>query len=89
MPKDNFSTSSDSLIAPANNAFQVTPSDAVELTAVTKALFIGTGGDIVVRPVEGSQDIIFRNLQSGSILDIRASAVRETGTTANDIVGLI
>lgn len=89
MPKDNFQTSSDSLIAPANAAFMITPDDVNELSDVTKALYIGTGGDIVLRPQQGTSDVTFRNLQSGSILDVRVSAVRATGTTAADIVGLV
>lgn len=89
MPKDNFQSSSDSLIAPANNAFEIAPHDAQELSAVTKALYIGTGGDVIVRLLEGTNDVTFRNLQDGSILDIRAVAVRATGTTASDIVGLV
>ena len=89
MPKDNFGSSSDSLIAPANNAFEITPHDILELISVTKAIYIGTGGDVVVRPLEATSDVTFRNLQDGSILDVRTVAVRSTGTTASDIVGLV
>lgn len=89
MPKDNFGSSSDSLIAPANDAFEITPDDVQDLEAVTKAIYIGTGGDVVVRLLEGSSDITFANLQDGSILDVRLVALRATGTTASDIVGLV
>ena len=89
MPKDNFGSSSDSLIAPANNAFEITPHDTQELAIVTKALYIGTGGDVVLRPLEGAIDVTFRNLLAGSILDVRALAVRATGTSASDLVGLV
>ena len=89
MPRDNFTSSSDSLIAPANSAFEVTPHDTQELTAVTKAVFIGGAGDLVVRLLEGTSDVTFRGLASGSVLDIRVTSIRATGTTATDIVGLV
>lgn len=55
---------------------------------MTKAIFVGTGGDVVLRAVESSGDVTFRNIASGSILDVRVSAIRATGTSAADIVGL-
>ncbi len=54
----------------------------------TKALFIGTGGDLVAGAVGGSADVTFRNLADGAILDVRLQYVRASGTTATDIVGL-
>lgn len=89
MPKDNFQTTSDSLMAPAKAAFEVTPDDVAELQEITKAIYVGTGGDIVLRPQEGLVDVTFRNIQSGAILDVRVSAVRATGTSAADIIGLV
>ena len=53
-----------------------------------KALYVGTGGDIVLRGVGFTSDVTFRNVASGQILDVRASHVRATGTTAADIVAL-
>lgn len=89
MPKDNFQTTSDSLMAPASSAFEVTPDDVNELQEVTKAIYVGTGGDVVLRPQDGLADVTFRNVQSGAILDVRVSAIRATGTNAADIIGLV
>lgn len=50
---------------------------------------MGTGGDLTVRLVDAEQDLVFRNLASGFILNVCASAVRVTGTTAADFVGLL
>jgi len=88
MPKDTFQNSSDSLIAPAQVCFQVTPDDVIELEAVTKAIYVGQSGDVTLRAVDSSADVTFRNVQGGSILDVRVSAIRSTGTSAGDIVGL-
>lgn len=88
MSADSFSGYADSLTAPASNCFAIAPSDTVELTIVTKALYVGTGGDVVLRPVNGSADVTFRNVPDGGIIDVRTRAVRAAGTTAADIVGL-
>lgn len=88
MPIDTFKNSSNSLNSPASACFAITPDDAVELALAPKALYIGTGGDLVVRPLEGDEDVVFANTISGSILDIRVRAVRASGTTAQGIVGL-
>ncbi|WP_427966473.1 spike base protein, RCAP_Rcc01079 family [Altererythrobacter sp.] len=88
MPKDNFQSSSDSLISPAQICFAVTPDDAQDLAMVTKAIYIGLGGDVTLRSVDNTDDVTFANVPTGAILDVRVSAVRATGTTASNIVGL-
>lgn len=88
MSLDNFSTALDSLIAPARNCFSIIPHDVTALVEVPKAIYVGSGGDIVVRAIDSNQDVVFANVASGSILDVRAAAIRATGTTANDLVGL-
>jgi len=88
MPKDNFRRSSDSLISPAQTCFIVIPDDVQDLEQVTKAIYVGQGGDITLRSLDNISDVTFRNVADGAILDIRVSAIRATGTTAADIVGL-
>jgi len=86
---DPFETATDSLIAPAKGAFQITPSDSLQLSKATKAIYVGTGGDVVLRPVDAQADVRFAKVGSGAILPIRVTAALLTGTTASDIVGLI
>lgn len=88
MMTDSFGSASDSLIAPARNAFAITPQDNTDLGAFTKAIYVGTGGTIVLRAIGSETDVTLSNVQDGSILDIRCSAIRATGTSASDIVGL-
>ncbi len=88
MPSTDFSSTTDSLIAPARRCYAIQPDDAATLPILPKALFIGTGGNLVVRAVDSNDDVLFANVPSGAILDIRAIAVRATGTTAADLVGL-
>lgn len=53
-----------------------------------KALYVGAGGTVVVRGVDATSDVAFRNVVSGQVLDVRARFIRASGTTATDIVGL-
>ncbi|WP_169711944.1 spike base protein, RCAP_Rcc01079 family [Erythrobacter tepidarius] len=85
---DHFSTAIDSLIAPARLAFAIVPADTSDLPQYTKAIYVGTGGDIALRAVGSDEDVVLRNVASGSVLAIRVAALRQTGTTASDIVGL-
>ena len=88
MPSDSFSNYADSPFAPATSCFAIIPSDTAELPRATKALYVGTGGNVVLRCLNGDEDVTFVNVPNGGILDVRARAVRSTGTTAADIVGL-
>lgn len=78
----------DSPIAPALQCFAITPDDTSDLANVTKAVYVGEEGDIVLRAARDNQDVTFRNVPAGFILDVRVSAVRSTGTTAGSLVGL-
>ncbi len=88
MFEDPFASAVDSVTAPASDCFQITPDDTNDLSQATKALYVGTGGNIVLRSVGSENDVTLRNVVGGSIIDIRTRAVRATGTTASDIVGL-
>ncbi|MBI1402404.1 MAG: hypothetical protein GC147_04240 [Porphyrobacter sp.] len=86
---DPFKNGVDSLIAPAKGAFEITPSDSDSLPIAAKAVYVGTGGDLVLRAVGDDVDVRLANVGNGAILPIRVAAIRLTGTTASDIVGLI
>ena len=88
MPNDKFQASSDSLIAPASQCFTITPNDSLSLEQITKAVYVGNGGDVTLRACDSAQDVTFSNVPTGAILDVRVAAVRSTGTTASAIVGL-
>ncbi len=88
MPFDTFETAIDSPIAPARNAFAITPSDTAALPALPKAIYVGNGGNIALRSVDGTQDVVLYNVANGSILDVRAKYIRVTGTTAFNLIGL-
>lgn len=78
----------DSATAGSRRPFAVVPHDLNELAVIPKALFVGTGGNVTVRGVDAASDVVFKNVASGQVLDVRAQFVRATGTTAADIVGM-
>ncbi len=88
MAIDSFSSSAETVSGPARAPFAVTPHDTNELTTIPKALYVGTGGNVTLRGVGGSADVVFKNVANGQVLDVRAQYVRATGTTATDIVAL-
>lgn len=73
--------------APSDSYVAVTPSDSTNLTQVTRAIYVGTGGNLVA-VTEGGQAITFANVAAGSILPIRAKRINATNTTASNIVAL-
>lgn len=88
MTDDPFRALTDSPMAPASRCFAIVPSDSEDLQLATKALYVGQAGDVTLRSVRGSADVTFRNIPAGATLDVRVCAVRATGTTASDLVGL-
>lgn len=85
---DTFISHRSELNAPARNAFAVTPHATNELTAITRGLYVGGAGDITCRLVGDSADVTFVGVPVGSLLPVRASHVRITGTTATNIVAI-
>jgi hypothetical protein len=69
---------------PAINAAAVTPSDTVDLSAVTRAIYVGTAGDLKVTML-GGQTVTFTAAPAGWH-PICATRVFATDTTAEGIV---
>jgi hypothetical protein len=70
----------------AYNAVVVTPSD-VTVFEVTRALYIGAAGDLVVVMAEGTAPITFVGVSAG-IFPVQVEQVYSTGTTAGSIVAM-
>lgn len=88
MAEDIYQFAVDSPIAPAQTCFSIAPTDLADLPRVTKAVYVGQGGDITLVPARGDTAVTFRNVPAGTVLDVRVRAVKATGTTASDMVGL-
>lgn len=88
MPQDRFPAAASTPSSPAEVCFAIVPSDSAELTLVTKGIYIGTEGSVRVLPLRSDTEVTFANVPAGSILDVRVRAVRATGTTAANLVGM-
>ncbi len=87
MTTDTFKTFARSLTSPAEHAAGIVPSDAEALPHVTRAIYVGEGGDVALRLMGGSE-VVLRGLQGGSMIPLRVERVLATGTTAAGLVGL-
>lgn len=85
-PSSSYLTAS-SMSYPAEHAEAVTPSDSTDLLIVSRALFVGSGGNIAVVMASGAA-VTFTGVTSGSILPVRVSRVKSTGTTASSITSI-
>lgn len=72
---------------PASNGEAITKHDTNTLVAVSRALYVGGAGDVAVVML-GGQSLTFSAVPAGTILPIRVTQVKSTGTTATLILGL-
>ena len=84
---DNFETLLPGLETPPDHAFSITPHDSNELAYVTRGIWIGGDGDLVVI-TKHDETVTFANAVAGTIVPIRAKIVKATGTSATSLVGL-
>lgn len=84
---DNFASVQASITGPISNGAAVTPNDSTDLATSSRAIWIGTGGDVSLITVDGTT-LLLKNVPAGTMLPIRAARIRSTSTTATDIVAL-
>ena len=78
---DRFST------MPSRSAVAVTPSDTVDLTVPSRALYIGVSGDVAVEMLILGGTIVFKNVPVG-ILPVMVTRVNANSTTATNIISM-
>jgi hypothetical protein len=83
---DRYAELAASLVSPASGGFAVTPHDANALAQVTRALYVGGGGDLSVEMQWGGV-VTLVNVPDGALLPVRVNKVL-AATTATQIVGL-
>lgn len=83
---NEFEYQADAEFTPSRAPYAITPDDATELPRIPKGIYVGTGGDVTLRGVEGDTDVTYRNLPNASYILVRARFIRATGTTATDLI---
>lgn len=74
---------------PVADMVPVTPSDTVVFNPLPLGIYVGVGGDVALTGSgPQAQNVVLKNVPSGTTLNIAARAVRATGTTATSIVAL-
>lgn len=86
--QDRYDGHASSFDGPANHGFAVTPNDATDLSEVTRALYVGGGGALVVVLHSGAE-LVLQNVGAGTLLPLRVRRVKATGSTAAGVVGLV
>lgn len=85
---DNFASLTGlSYAAPASSAVAVTPSDSTALSYVTRWVYVGGTGTLTVIMADGTT-CEFQGIPAGTLLPIRVSQVKATGTSATLIVAM-
>lgn len=74
--------------APSRSAFAVTPSASDPLPSVTRWVYVGGAGSLVVRLADDSADVTLAAVPAGTLLPLAATHVRNT-SGASSIVGLV
>jgi hypothetical protein len=76
------------LTSPALKAFEITPSDTLNLPALTRGLYVGVSGDVKVTMAGNNGTVTFVNLAAGMIHPLRVEKVFANGTDATNIIGV-
>lgn len=73
--------------APGKQGETIVPSDTVDLTFVSKFIYVGVTGNVRLT-MDGGQILTFVGVLAGTFMPVRASRVMATGTTATSLVSL-
>ena len=84
---DLYASNTPGLTSPAIDGQAVAPSDSTLLTQVSRAIYVGTAGNISAELASGTQ-VTFTAVPAAMILPLRLRKIRATGTTAQNIVAL-
>ena len=85
---DNFASRQPELMTqPATRAEAVTKSDSVDLSYVSRGIYVGGAGDVAA--VMWSGDVVtFSAVPAGTLLPIRCKRINSTNTTATLMVAV-
>lgn len=75
------------LDGPAYRGFTITPDDATPFTYLTRAIWVGGAGNVVVVWSDDTTSTLV-GVVAGTLLPVRAKRVNSTSTTATSMVGL-
>jgi hypothetical protein len=80
---DKFANFQGGLQTPVRSSFAITPSDTTELPFVTRAVYIGSAGNLTA---DDTASATFNGLPPGTVLPLRVRQIFATGTTAGMVL---
>lgn len=86
MPIDDSFLGPQDVTAPAARWFPIVPSDENDLPLRPRAIFVGTGGDLVA--VDAAGGVATFKTYDGQWMPMRPHRVMATGTTATNLVAV-
>jgi hypothetical protein len=84
---DTYTTYQAGLDSVYTNAAAISTSDTVDLATASRAIYCGSVGDITATMLGGG-DVLFKAVPTGTLLPIRVTRVKATGTGASQLVAL-
>jgi hypothetical protein len=88
MGSSNIESQDSGRILPASGAFVIAPSDTVDFNQITRGIYVGSTGDVVVLLAKDTAVVTLVAVPAGSLLPLRVKRVNLTGTTASNLVGV-
>lgn len=85
---DAFSKTFSTLDGPASSSFSPSANSTNTFSQPTRALYVGTTGNVHVRMLKNQANALFVAVPAGTILPIRVDTIWDTTTTANSFVGM-
>jgi hypothetical protein len=82
---DRFAGLGEDLLGPAQHAVAAATSDTVALPNVSKRLWVGGAGNVKLVTL-GGETVTYNAVPAGTYLNVRASQIFVTGTTATNII---
>lgn len=82
----NFNFSKTSIVGPGNSFAAITPHASTDI-ALTRAVYVGVGGDIAAVGAD-NVPIVFKDVPTGTMLPIRVRRINAVGTDATDMVAI-
>jgi hypothetical protein len=74
-------------MVPGRNSETITPSDTVNLSTPSRAIWVGGAGNIAVEMLDGGTQV-FVGVVAGSLLPLQVTRVNSTDTTATNMVSV-
>lgn len=72
--------------SPATGGFAIVPHATDPLARPVRCIWVGTGGNLAIQTLN-DEEVVYKNVPSGSYIYAWAKAVRSPTTTASDLVG--